>query len=132
MDYRKNFKKGSISVFPGPLSYKITYVAVPEVAKRYNFEDGKSFRDDIGSKLEVNFNYQLAKGLNYVTRFYYYTGRYEYVQMDWENTFNFQMNKHLSAKFFFHVRYDDNRDPHEEYGYLQFKEYLTFGLNYSW
>ena len=132
MSYNKGFKKGSIQVFPGPLSYKITYVSVPEVAARYNFEDGKSYRDDIGSKLEARFNYTLGKGISYSTRFYYFTGRYEYVQMDWENTFNFQVNKHLSAKFFFHARYDDSREPHEKYKYIQFKEYLTFGLNYSW
>ena len=132
MSYSKGLKKGSISVFPGPLSYKITYVAVPEVAARYNFENGKSFRDDIGSKLEARFDYRLGKNITYNTRFYYFTGRYEYVQMDWENTFNFQMNKHLSAKFFFHARYDDSRAKDPKYGYLQFKEYLTFGLNYSW
>lgn len=132
MSYNKGLKKGSIQVFPGPLSYKITYVAVPEVAARYNFEDGKSYRDDIGSKLEARFNYQLGKNISYNTRFYYFTGRYEYVQMDWENTFNFQMNKHLSAKFFFHARYDDSRAKDPKYGYLQFKEYLTFGLNYAW
>ena len=132
MSYSKGLKKGSISVFPGPLSYKITYVAVPEVAARYNFEGGKSYRDDIGSKLEARFNYQLTKGISYNTRFYYFTGRYEYVQMDWENTFNFQVSKHLSAKFFFHARYDDRRAKDSKYGYLQFKEYLTFGLNYSW
>ena len=132
MSYSKGLKKGSISVFPGPLSYKITYVAVPEVAARYNFEGGKSYRDDIGSKLEARFNYQLGKNISYNTRFYYFTGRYEYVQMDWENTFNFQVSKHLSAKFFFHARYDDSRAKDSKYGYLQFKEYLTFGLNYSW
>ena len=132
MSYSKGLKKGSISIFPGPLSYKITYVAVPEVAARYNFEDGKSYRDDIGSKLELRFDYRLAKDITYNTRFYYFTGRYEYVQMDWENTFNFQMNKHLSAKFFFHARFDDSRVKDPKYGYLQFKEYLTFGLNYVW
>ena len=132
MSYSKGLKKGSISVFPGPLSYKITYVAVPQVAERYNFENGKSYRDDIGSKLEARFDYRLGKNITYNTRFYYFTGRYEYVQMDWENTFNFQMNKHLSAKFFFHARYDDSRAKDPKYGYLQFKEYLTFGLNYSW
>lgn len=132
MSYNKGLKKGNIQVFPGPLSYKITYVSVPEVAARYNFEDGKSYRDDIGSKLEARFNYQLGKNISYNTRFYYFTGRYEYVQMDWENTFNFQVNKHLSAKFFFHARFDDSRAKDPKYGYLQFKEYLTFGLNYSW
>lgn len=132
MDYRKNFKKGSLSVFPGPLSYKVNYVALKELAGRYGMEEGKLSRHDLGSKLEMNFNYQLAKNISYRTRFYYYTGRYEYVQMDWENTFNFQVSKYISATLFFHCRYDDRIKPHEDWSYLQFKEYLTFGLNYSW
>lgn len=132
MDYRKNFKKGSISVFPGPLSYKMTYVAVDDLVTNYGIEAGKHYRHDMGSKLEVNFNYQLAKNISYKTRFYYYSGMYEYVQMDWENTFNFSVSKYLSATLFCHARFDDSRTPNEKFGYYMFKEYLTFGLNYSW
>ena len=132
MDYRKNFKKGSISVFPGPLSYKMTYVAVDDLVTRYGIEEGKNYRHDMGSKLEVNFNYQLAKNVSYRTRFYYYSGMYKYVQMDWENTFSFSVSKYLSATLFCHARFDDSRTPNEKFGYFMFKEYLTFGLNYVW
>lgn len=131
MDFKKNFKKGSISIFPGPLSYKMSYVAVKELAKNYGIEEGKVFRNDIGSKLEVNFNYKFTKSISYRTRFYYYTP-YDYVQMDWENTLDFQVSKYLSAKIFFHARFDDHVARNDKWGYLQFKEYLTFGLNYSW
>lgn len=131
MDYKKNFKKGSVSIFPGPLSYKMTYVAVKDLATNYGIEAGKVIRNDIGSKLEVNFNYQLTKSISYRTRFYYYTP-YDYVQMDWENTFDFQVSKYLSAKLFFHTRFDDHVARNDKWGFFQFKEYLTFGLNYSW
>jgi hypothetical protein len=131
MDYKKNFKKGSISIFPGPLSYKMSYVAVPELATRYGIEEGKQSRHDVGSKLEVNFNYKLAKNITYKTRFYYYTP-YDYVQLDWENTFSFQVNKYISTTLFFHTRFDDHVARNENWGFFQFKEYLTFGLNYSW
>ena len=132
MDYRKNLKKGSISVFPGPLSYKMTYVSIDELVTNYGIEAGKNYRHDIGSKLEVNFNYQLAPNISYRTRFYYYSGMYEYVQMDWENTFSFSVSKYLSATLFCHARFDDSRTPNEKFGYFMFKEYLTFGLNYVW
>lgn len=131
MDFKKNFKNGSISIFPGPLSYKMTYVAVKDLAPKYGVEEGR-IRNDIGSKLEVNFNYKITKNISYRTRFYYYTGRYEYVQMDWENTFNFQVSKYISTTLFFHTRFDDHVARNEDWGFLQFKEYLTFGLNYSW
>ena len=130
MDFKKNFKNGSISIFPGPLSYKMTYVAVKDLAPKYGIEKG-SIRNDIGSKLQVDFNYKITKNISYRTRFYYYTP-YDYVQMDWENTFNFQVSKYISTTLFFHTRFDDHVARNEELGFLQFKEYLTFGLNYSW
>ena len=136
MDFKKTFDKGSISVYPGPLSYKLTYVAVDSLAKSYGIEEeGKKARHDIGSKLEVNFDYQITKNISYKTRFYYYTGRYEYVQIDWENTLNFQVNKYLSTKLFFHARYDDLVEINPEYAnwkYYQFKQYLMLGINYTW
>ena len=131
MDFKKNFKNGSISIFPGPLSYKMTYVAVKDKAKDYGIEEGR-IRNDIGSKLQVDFNYKITKNISYRTRFYYYTP-YDYVQMDWENTFNFQLNRYLSTKLFIHARYDDGVTLTEENdSYFQLKEMLTFGLSYTW
>ena len=130
MDYKKNFKNGSISIFPGPLSYKMSYVAVKDLAPKYGIEKGR-IRNDIGSKLQVDFNYKITKNISYRTRFYYYTP-YDYVQMDWENTFSFQVSKYISTTLFFHTRFDDHVARNDEWGFLQFKEYLTFGLNYSW
>lgn len=135
MDFKKSFKKGSISIYPGPLSYKMTYVAKEELAKDYGLDKGKKIRSDLGSKLEVNFDYKITGNISYKTRFYYFTGRYEYVQMDWENTLNFLVSKYISTKLFFHTRFDDLVDINPEYAnwrYYQFKQYLMFGLNYSW
>lgn len=132
MDFKKSFEKGSISIYPGPLSYKMTYVATPGLATAYGIEDGKKMRSDLGSKLEVNFDYQITKNISYKTRFYYFTGRYEYVQMDWENTLNFQVSKYISTKLFFHTRFDDLVEPNPNWKYFQFKQYLMLGLNYNW
>ena len=132
MDFKKSFEKGSISIYPGPLSYKLTYVAVEELATSYGLEEGKKARHDLGSKLEVNFDYKITNNISYKTRFYYFTGRYEYVQMDWENTINFQVSKYLSTKLFFHTRFDDLVAPCEGWKYFQFKQYLMLGLNYAW
>ena len=132
MDFKKSFEKGSISIYPGPLSYKLTYVAVEELATNYGLEEGKKARHDLGSKLEVNFDYKITNNISYMTRFYYFTGRYEYVQMDWENTINFQVSKYLSTKLFFHTRFDDLVAPCEGWKYFQFKQYLMLGLNYAW
>ena len=132
MDFKKSFDKGSVSIFPGPLSYKLNYVLDEALATNYGIDAGKHARHDLGSKLEVNFDYQITKDISYKTRFYYFTGRYEYVQMDWENTINFQVSKYISTKLFFHTRFDDLVDPYEGWKYFQFKQYLMLGLNYTW
>ena len=133
MDFKKNFDKGSLSIYPGPLSYKLTYVSDLDLAPAYGIEEaGKKARHDLGSKLEVNFDYKITNNISYKTRFYYFTGRYEYVQMDWENTLNFQVSKYLSTKLFFHTRFDDLVEPYEGWKYFQFKQYLMLGLNYAW
>ena len=132
MDFKKSFSRGSISIYPGPLSYKMTYVANPALSTKYGLEEGQRMRSDLGSKLEVNFDYKITENISYKTRFYYFTGRYEYVQMDWENTLNFQVSKYISTKLFFHVRYDDLVEPYEGWKYFQFKQYLMLGLNYAW
>ena len=132
MDFKKSFDKGSISIFPGPLSYKLNYVLDDALASNYGIEAGKHARHDLGSKIEINFDYKITDDISYKTRFYYFTGRYEYVQMDWENTLNFQVSKYISTKLFFHTRFDDLVDPSPNWKYFQFKQYLMLGLNYTW
>ena len=138
MDFKKSFKNGSISIYPGPLSYKMTYVAVEELGKNYGLEDGKKMRSDLGSKIEVNFDYKITQNISYKTRFYYFTAPDKvsqegwYKQMDWENTLNFQVSKYISTKLFFHTRFDDLKDPDPEWNLFQFKQYLMLGLNYAW
>ena len=131
MDFKKNFKKGSISIFPGPLSYKLNYVANKDLAIKYGFDEGKRARHDVGSKIQVDFDYKFTDNISYKTRFYYFTS-YKNVQADWENTLNFQVSKYLSTKLFFHTRFDDFAAAYENWGHFQFKQYLMLGLNYAW
>ena len=133
MDFKKSFNRGSVSIFPGPLSYKLNYVIDADFAEKYGIDPGKHARHDLGSKIEVNFDYKITENISYKTRFYYFTGRYEYVQVDWENTLNFQVSKYLSTKLFFHTRFDDLVEmPHDKWKFFQFKQYLMLGLNYAW
>ena len=131
MDFKKNFKKGSISIFPGPLSYKLNYVANKDLAIKYGFDEGKRARHDVGSKIQVDFDYKFTDNISYKTRFYYFTS-YKNVQADWENTLNFQVSKYLSTKLFFHTRFDDFAAAYKNWGHFQFKQYLMLGLNYAW
>ena len=137
MDWKKKLSKGDISVFIGPLTYNCRYVSVADLRKTFIpgfVEGGGPYYHDFGSKVEVTFSWALSKIISYRSRAYFYTP-YKYVQGEWENTFNFQVSKYLSATLFVHPRLDTSVNYKEEWGdwnTLQMKEYLLFGFNYSW
>lgn len=149
MDWAKNFKKGSLAINIGAITYNFRYVMNDSVLQKSGYipkEQRKKeteptfhhFYRDYGTKVTVDFNYPITKNISYKTRFFYYTpfnagnSGHHYVQTEWENTFNFQFSKYLSATLFFHARFDDSRKPDEKLKYFMFKEYLTLGFNYSW
>lgn len=144
MNFSKAFenKKGSMTVFVGPITYNCRYVRdqyvlehsgyIPKEVHR-NEEEAMfhHYYDDYGSKVEVNMNYTLAKNLTAKGRFFYYT-TLKYVQTETEFTFNYQVSKYLSTQLYLNPRFDDSRAKNDKLGYLMFKEYLTLGFNYTW
>ena len=149
MDWAKTFKKGNLAINIGAITYNFRYVMNDSVLQKSGYipkqQRGKEteptfhhYYYDYGTKVTVDFNYPITKNISYKTRFFYYTpfnagnSGHHYVQTEWENTFNFQVSKYLSATLFFHARFDDSRTPDEKLKYFMFKEYLTLGFNYSW
>ena len=51
--------------------------------------------------------------------------------MEFENNFNFRINKFLSGKLCVYPHFDDSRAKDEDHGYWRFKENLSFGFVYS-
>jgi len=155
MDWAKTFKKGSsLSINIGAITYNFRYVMndsvllksgyIPKELRKQEERKGITeatyhhFYRDYGTKVTIDFTWPISKSISYKTRFFYYTpfnagnSGHHYVQSEWENTFNFQFSKYLSATLFFHTRFDDSRPKDEKFGHLMFKEYLTLGFNYSW
>ena len=150
MDWAKTFKKGSsLSINIGAITYNFRYVMNDSVLQKSGYipkqQRGKEteptfhhYYYDYGTKVTIDFSWPISKNISYKTRFFYYTpfnagnSGHHYVQSEWENTFNFQVSKYLSATLFFHARFDDSRTPDEKLKYFMFKEYLTLGFNYSW
>lgn len=142
MDLKPNVKNGDLSIALLPLSYKYRLISSDDdeftIHKNYNMKknDDGSYRNnqhDFGSKMEMNFRYNLAKNLQFRSRLYYYTN-YKYAESEWENALSFQFNKYISTEVNSLWRFDDNRSPNtkdEKIGYFQFKEYFTFGLSYN-
>lgn len=134
MDFKPTLKNGNtLSVTLLPFSYKMRYIKSddPTIHKAYNLPE--HFKQDFGSKLELNSKISIAKNLTWRSRLYYFTS-YEYTEGEFENQFSIQLNKYFSTDLNTLWRFDDNRAPafkDESLGYFQFKEYFTLGLSYN-
>lgn len=129
MEYKittKN-KRFNLSANISPFAFDFKYVDRLARATAFGLKKGKHKKFDYGSNLTMNASWTIAQNISWRARFYYYTN-YRRVQAEWENTFNFTINRYLSAKVFLYPRFDDDayRSDHR---YLQFKEYLSLGLN---
>ena len=93
----------------------------------------EDYTHDIGSKIEMNCKLKLAKDFYWKSRLYYFTA-YDYAEGEFENSFQYNFSKYISAEVYTLWRFDDNRDKKyydEHLGYFQFKEYFTLGLTYA-
>lgn len=124
----------SLSVALLPLSYKARYIGVDEetIISSYNMKH-HDFQQDFGSKIEVNAQLPIVKGLTWKCRSYYFTS-YHYVEAELENVLTFQFNKYIASEIYTLWRFDDNRSMDfydHTLGFFQFKEYFTLGLSYN-
>lgn len=136
-DFNPSLKNGnSLSLVLLPLSYKFRYIHTDEQNIHNAFGQQTDFKQDWGSKIEFNTRFTLVKNLSWRCRFYCFTS-YKYVESELENAFSYQLSKYISTELYTLWRFDDNRNRSNpdfydrKTGYFQFKEYLTFGLAYS-
>ena len=134
MDYKLEKSKYKLSLMGAPLSYTFIYISNDKIINpsSFNVDPGHTSANMFGSEITANLTWQIANNISWVSKFEYFT-TYEKVIANWENTFEFKLNRYLSTKFFLHSRFDDGVTLSEDNDtYFQFKEMLTFGLSYTW
>ena len=132
MDYNVNWLKGKLkgSVHLAPLAYNFKFVDRVNLATRYGIDKDHHALNDFGSQLTVDVTWKMASNISWRSRIYGYT-TYERSEMEFENTFSFQFNRYIAAKFFVYPRFDDSRTRDDHHGYWMFKEYTSLGFSYS-
>ncbi|MDE6811266.1 MAG: DUF3078 domain-containing protein [Muribaculaceae bacterium] len=124
--------KLALSLSIAPLSYNLK--ACPSMRidhTQFNILPDRKTRSEIGSSAELNLNWDITSNISWKSRVFLFSN-YQYFQADWENTFNFTINRFLSTQLYVYPRFDSSSDrTTSNWRYWQLKEILSFGLSYT-
>ena len=129
MEYKLNVKNFNLSANLSPFACDFKYVDRLALSSSFGLKQGKHTKFGYGSTVTINSTWKIVKNINWTSPLYYYTD-YSSARFEWENTYTFTINKYLSTKLFLYPRFDDSVYKKDE-SYLQFKEWLSLGLNAS-
>lgn len=128
--YKNEKKLFETSVSLSPLSYNLQFIIDNDMnPANFGIKSGKSM-NQYGSSFEGRIKWEFYHNMVWTCRLFYFTN-YEHVQGDWENTFDFILNRFFSTRLFVHLRYDDALALNKDLGHFQLKELLSFGFNYK-
>ncbi|MCH5241867.1 MAG: DUF3078 domain-containing protein [Muribaculaceae bacterium] len=114
-----------------PLSYNLKTCLSDKIDHLiYNIPQDKKAKSEIGSNIEFNMEWNITTNISYKTRLFAFTD-YHYFLGDWQNTFNFDINKFLSTQIFVNLRYDGSTENYGNWKKFMMKELLSFGLSYT-
>jgi hypothetical protein len=96
MSYSNKFKKlhvKDLQLMLAPYSYNWKFVNDNKVdVTRFGIKKGVQKLEQYGSRLDLRFTSDIRKNITWQSRLYYFT-TYKNVESEWENTFNFVVNR---------------------------------------
>ena len=130
-NYKDKYETKVFTLSLAPLSYNLKICRDIDRLNPTTFgiDEGHHTKHSFGSNLEAKLNWKIRDNIVWTSRLYAFTN-YEYVQGDWENTFDFSITRHLNTKLYVHLRYDKSHPWHADWKYWQLKEILSLGLTY--
>ena len=125
-------KRASIDLSLSPLSIDMNVCRNNQKvdATSFGIDEGKHVNTEFGSNVEAKMTWKVCREVTWTSRLFAFTN-YEHVQGDWENTFDFTINKYLSTRLYAHLRFDNSVSKDPDWKYWQLNEILSFGFSYK-
>lgn len=131
MTYSLAKEKLSFTATISPVAYNLkTCIASDIDHEQFNIKQNRKTRSEIGSSAEANLLWNITNNISWKSRLFLFTD-YSYFLADWENTFNFQINKFLSTQIYVHPRFDSSTENTTKWHHWMLREVLSFGISYS-
>ena len=130
-NYSNKLKTLQYTLTISPISYNLkTCISNSVDHLTYSIPVDKKSKSEIGSNVELNLDWKITPNISYKTKVFLFSD-YKYLLTDWQNTFNFEINKFLSTQLFVHLRYDGSIENHSKWKKFMMREILSFGLSYT-
>lgn len=116
-----------------PLSYNLkTCVSRFVDPVQYGIEAGRKSIHKFGSSAEFKLTWKICYNIQLLSRLFAFTD-YSRIEVDWENTLIFDINRFLTTQIYAHARYDSStpRLDDSRWHKLQLKEVLSIGFAYK-
>lgn len=114
-----------------PLAYNLkTCIASDIDHEQFNIRQNRKTVSEVGSSGEVNLTWNFNDNISWKSRLFLFTD-YSYFLAEWENTFNFQLNKFLSTQIYLYPRFDSSSELSTKWKHWMFREILSFGISYT-
>lgn len=126
---RNNSLKFAASI--SPISYNLKACMSDRIDKTpFNIAPGRHTHSEIGSNAELTLDWNITGNISWKSRLFLFTD-YSYFLADWENTFNFNINKFLSTQLYVYPRFDSSSDNSTRWHHWMLKEILSLGVTYT-
>lgn len=119
----------NMSLVVAPLAYKLVYAKDTVNVDRsvYGISSG-NLLSTFGSSVRFEWKYRPLREVYLETVFYAYTN-YKMIELDWELTCDFIINRYMSARVTLHPRYDSSAIMEgDDKAKMQFKELISIGF----
>lgn len=123
----------SLSILLSPVTYKMVFAmdTVHVSPTAFGIAEHQSILNDVGSSIRLDWSYKPVREIALDSKLYFFTN-YKRVEVDWEITCDFIINRFFSARLMLHPRYDNTViRPGDARAKMQFKEMVSLGFSHK-